>query len=116
MLHNLKKKLHLTEANGSPVSQSSAKKATENTLAMKKATEHSELLSPNDTSSKSLRNSFTGQSATPAQEEDLLNFRSIEQADFDTFVEHVYLGASSVQVTTRRHNLKTFAVAKVTKQ
>ena len=95
------------------MSQSSDKKATENTLAMKKAIEHSELLSPNE---KSLRNSFTGQSATPAQEEDLLNFRSIGQADFDTFVEHVYLGASSVRVTTRRHNLKTFVVAKVAKQ
>ncbi len=89
--HNLKKQLYPTKQCSSPTSSSCVRKASENALAMKRKIGSSELLPPKDTTSKPLRNSFTGQSASPSQQQDLLNFRSIGQADFDTFVQHAYL-------------------------
>ena len=62
---------------------------------MKRANQSSEFL-PQHTTSKALKNSFSGQIATPSQQEDLLNFGKVGKADFDIYVEHAYLGTSSV--------------------
>ena len=115
VLHNIKKQIFPNRQETTSSSSSTSSKAWENTLAMKKAIQCSELLPLNNTS-KALRNSFSGQIATPSQEEDLLNFRKVGQADFDTYVQHVYLGSSSVPVKTKFHKLKTFATTKVTKK
>ena len=95
VLQNIKKQVIPTRQESSQSSSSSARKASENILAMKRAIQCSELL-PQHTTSKALRNSFSGQIATPSQQEDLLNFRKVGQADFDIYVQHAYLGTCSV--------------------
>ena len=82
---------------------------------MKRAIQCSKLL-PQRTTSKALRNSFSDQIVTPSQQEDLLNFRKVEQTDFDIYVRHAYLGTSSVALKTKSHKLKTLAPTKVTKK
>ena len=114
VLHNIKNFFFPNRQETTSSSSSTSSKVWENTLAMKKAIQCSELL-PLHNTSKTLRNSFSGQSATPSQEEDLLNFRKVGQADFDTYVQNVYLGSSSVPMKTKSHKLKTFAMTKVTK-
>ena len=84
---------------------------------MKTHLESGQLLATNESDEElPLRNSFTGKTATPQQQQDLLGFRVLGQEDFNTFVEYTYLKVSSVKPSTRRHNLKTFSTAKVGRQ
>ena len=78
---------------------------------MKRAIECSE-----HTTSKALKNFFSGQIATPSQQEELLIFRKLGQVDFHIHVQHAYLGTSSVALKTKSHKLKIFVSTKVTKK
>ena len=66
---------------------------------------------------KTLWNKFTGETATPEQREDLLDFRNIGQHEFLKFVMTCILHLSSAKNTKRKkRKLHTFAKQKVTKQ
>ena len=58
---------------------------------------------------------FTNIFATPEQEHDLLNFHSLASDRFSSYVRFAYLKDSSVKVTTKKNNLKTFVTPKITK-
>ena len=83
---------------------------------MKECIAASALLPLDNTADVSLINPFTHKLALPAQQHDLLNFTSIGECDFKTYVQHMYLGNSSVKPTARQHRLKTFATIKATKR
>ena len=82
---------------------------------MKECIAASALLPLDNTADVSLRNSFTHKLASPAQQHDLLNFTIIGECHFNIYVQHMYLGNSSVKPTARQHRLKTFATIKATK-
>ena len=61
-----------------------------------------------------LRNTFTGYTATKDQEHDLLHFYDIGQNDFDNIVKQTYLKENKIK--HKKHQLKTMAPIKVTKR
>jgi len=111
VLHNIKKQLY---PSGSDQSESHAsvpsvaRKANENISSMKVLIESSGLLTLDTTTDKPLTNAFTGKTASPEQEHDLLKFRSIGQEDFDSFIKNFYISQPCVQPTTTTQRLKTF--------
>ena len=120
VLHNLRKQLYpnITDDHKSCdlASKTRNAKATENSEAMKKAISCSSILPSENTAGMALTNTFTGKTASPSQQKDMLTFRAIGQADFDAFVKYTYLGSPSVQPVAKSHRLKTFATARVTKR
>ena len=110
-LHNIKKQLYplASDQSESLASVPSvARKANENISSMKVLIESSGLLTLDTTTDKPLTNAFTGKTASPEQEHDLLKFRTIGQEDFDSFIKNFYIGQPSVQPTTTTHRLKVF--------
>lgn len=73
------------------------------------------VLSTDDTDS-TLANKFTGISAMPDQQHDLLAFRQIGQAEFENHIECRILRKPSAQPPSRLKKLKTFTISKDTKQ
>ena len=59
-----------------------AKKRNKNVNKMREVIKSSLLLQKDTPDNKTLRNSFTGEIATPEQREDLLDFRNIGQKEF----------------------------------
>ena len=117
VLQNAKKQLRIKDDHNSEIATKNRNlKARNNAEAMTKYVTTSNILPADSSTDKDLVNPFTGKIATPAQQEDLLNFQSIGKSDFDAFVQHTYLGESSVQPTARRHRLKTFATPRTTKR
>ena len=117
VLKNVKKQLQLQADNSSELASKNRNlKAMENAEAMKCFISSSNILPTDNSSDVNLKNPFTGKIASLAQQEDLLSFTSIGQSDFNVFVQHVYLGESSVQPKVRQHRLKTFTTTKVTKR
>ena len=105
--------------------ESKAKSLVDNSTTAKKRNKNkmrevikSSLLFQKDTpDNKTLRNSFTGETATPEQREDLLDFHNIGQHEFLKFVMTCTLHLSSAKNTKRKKcKLHTFAKQKVTKQ
>ena len=94
-----------------------ARKRTENVNKMIEVIKYAFLLQKDTPDNKTLRNSFTGEIATPEQREDLLDFRNIGQKEFIKFVMKSVMHLSSAKDTKRKkHKLHTFAKQKVTKQ
>ena len=92
-------------------------KKKENVSKMIEVISSSSLLQTDTPDNKTLRNSFTGEVATPEKREDLLDFRKIGQREFIKFVQISILHLSSNKSTKRKkHKLHTFAKQKVTKQ
>ena len=122
VLHNTKRQLKISlDSDGMYKSSELATKARNikavaNANAMKECIAASALLPLDNTADVSLRNPFTHKLASPAQQHDLLNFTSIGECDFKIYVQHMYLGNSSVKPTARQHRLKTFATIKATKR
>ena len=54
--------------------------------------------------------------ATPDEQHDMLNIRSIGQTDLDAMIKHTYLAKSSTKPITRKKRLQIFNTKKVTKQ
>ena len=87
------------------------KKSGENIQAMKELLSESDTLPKQLSGLKVLRNGFTDTNATSAQQLDLLNFRTIGQTDFDSYVEHVYLRTGNPKASVKLHRLKTFTTS-----
>ncbi len=120
VLHNLRKQLYpnVTDDHKSSdlASRTRNAKAAENSEIMKIAISRSGILPSEITAGMALMDTFTGKTASPSQQADMLSFRAVGQADFDAFVQYTYLGSPSVQPVARSHRLKTFSTAKVTKR
>ena len=120
VLHNIKEQVQLSSESDYNSSEAATTnrnlKASENAEAMKKCISANNVLPVDNASDSNLRNPFSGKTASPAQQIDLLTFRDVGQSDFDTFVQHKYLCTSSVTPIARQHRLKTFANRKVTKR
>ena len=87
-----------------------AKKRNENVNNMREVIKSSLILQKDTPHNKTLRNSFTGETSTPEQREDLLNFRNIGQQEFLKFVMTCILHLSSAKNTKRKkRQLHTFA-------
>ena len=94
-----------------------AQKRQENVTKMREIITSSSLLPSDRPETETLRNSFTGEIATPEQRQDLLNARKIGQNDFIKHVQINVLQVSSAKRTKhKKHNLHTFAKQKVTKR
>ena len=94
------------------------RKARENIHTMTELRAKSDTLPLQATDCMLLRNGFTGVSATSAQQSDLINFRHIDQNDFDAYVEHVHLRTCNTKASVNLNRLTTFSTTSrnVTKQ
>ncbi len=73
-------------------------------------------LLPLPSSDRGLVNSFTKKNATPEQQHDLLNFRTIGQEEFEKHVAYYILKQASVYPPQRKRRLLTFADRKPSKR
>ena len=84
-------------------------------IKMREVIRSASLLQSDRPDTETLRNSFTGEIATPEQRQDLLNVRQIGQKHFIRHVQINVMQVSSAKSSkTKKHNLHTFAKQKVT--
>lgn len=98
----------------STLNEKNNKKTIDNIKAIKNGIKSSNLLPVSYSPNLTLRNPFTGVTATAEQQHDLLRFEEIGQEDFQTIIKYTYLKDKSCKL--KNHNLKTFTTKKVTKR
>ena len=83
VMQNFKKELYQQDDEFVQDTKQDFKKTRHNIQAMKDTLQRSNTLPPKAIQGFTLRNGFTGTSASAAQQNDLLNFTTIGQNDFD---------------------------------
>ena len=73
------------------------------------------LLPTTNTTTTTLRNSFTGQVATGEEHQHLQTFRTVGQEEYNNHVKHTYIKKNSTKIVARRQRLKTFTKPKANK-